>query len=270
MKKAIFRIFLFFVGLYVLVVYYVYASQEDFIFFPTKLSKNYKFEYSQKFEEVNLKTKDGLTINGLFFPAENSKGVIYFLHGNADNLSTWGTISELYLNLNYSVFLIDYRGFGKSQGHIESEQQLIDDAQLGYDFLKNRFAENQIIVMGYSIGTGIASALSSKNQPKRLILMAPYFSLTYEMETRFPIFPTFILKYNFENNKNIANTKCPITIFHGKEDQLLSYAKSLQLKQFLKKGDTFIALPNQGHNFINENPDFQAEIEKIFNREVYQ
>lgn len=265
MKKAIFRVLLFFIGLYVLVVYYVYASQEDFIFFPTKLSKTYQFNYNLNFEEVNLKAKDGVTINGLFFPTENSKGVIYFLHGNADNLSTWGNVSELYLNLNYSVFIIDYRGFGKSQGHIENEKQIIDDAQLGYNFLIKRFAENQIIVMGYSIGTGVASALTSRNQPKYLMLLAPYYSLKYEMETRFPILPTFILKYDFENYKNISKTKCPVYIFHGKNDQLLSYTKSLQLKQFLKKGDAFISLANQGHNFINDNPDFQKEIEKILN-----
>ena len=263
MKKAFFRIFLFFVGLYVLVVYYVYASQEDFIFFPTKLSKNYKFEYNQKFEEVNLKAKDGNTINGLFFPAENPKGVVYFLHGNADNLSSWGNVSELYLSLNYSVFLIDYRGFGKSQGHIESEKQIIDDAQLGYNFLKKRFAENQIIVMGYSIGTGVASALSSRNHPKSLMLLAPYYSLKYEMETRYSILPTFILKYNFENFKNIKKTKCSVYIFHGKEDHLLSYSKSLQLKKYFKKGDVFIPIPNQGHNFINDNPDFQEKISLI-------
>ena len=69
-----------------------------------------------------------------------------------------------------------------------------------------------------------------------------------EMETRFPILPTYILKYNFENYKNISKTKCPVYIFHGENDQLLSYSKSLELKKYFKKGDAFISLANQGHN----------------------
>ena len=73
----------------------MYFNQESFIFHPLKISKETKFTYTEKFKEINLKTNDGITINNLYFETENPKGVIYFLHGNAGNLSTWGNVASI-------------------------------------------------------------------------------------------------------------------------------------------------------------------------------
>ena len=97
--------------------------------------------------------------------------------------------------------MIDYRGYGKSQGHINSEQQFLEDVQLAYDFVKKRYPENKIIVLGYSIGTGAAANVTANNHPCLLILQAPYYSLTDMMRHKYSIIPTFILKYKFETDK---------------------------------------------------------------------
>lgn len=241
----------------------MYFNQESFIFHPLKINKETKYTYPNSFKEIDLKTSDGTTINNLYFETENPKGVVYFLHGNAGNLSTWGNVALLYLESGYNVFITDYRGFGKSDGTITDQTQLFSDAQLGYDFLKKDFKEDQIIVVGYSIGTGIASYLASTNNPKLLILQAPYYNLKTEMKSQFPFFPTFILKYPFENNLHLSKVKSPIFIFHGNNDYVITHENSLKLKAVLKEKDSVIILKNQDHIGINDNAEYKKLIKLL-------
>jgi uncharacterized protein len=128
---------------------------------------------------------------------------------------TWGEVAKTYTDLNYDVYMLDYRGYGKSEGMITNEELLYQDLQTVYDELKSKYDESKIVVLGYSIGTGLAAKIASVNNPKLLILQAPYYSLTDLMKHTFPIIPTFILKYKFETNKFLTDCKMPVIIFHG-------------------------------------------------------
>ncbi|MBA5630489.1 alpha/beta hydrolase [Moheibacter lacus] len=201
----------------------------------------------------------------IHFKAKNPKGVVYYLHGNSGNLSGWGDIADTYLALGYNVLILDYRGFGKSEGEIESEKQFYDDVALGYGFLKERFNEDEIIVIGYSVETSAASHLASTNSPKLLILQAPYYNLTEIADTRFPFVPKFMLKYKFENQKHIEKTKCPVYIFHGDDDQTIFYEDAVKLKDHLKDKDRYITLNGQGHVGMNENIEFKEKLRELLN-----
>jgi hypothetical protein len=241
--------------------------QEKLIFFPQKLNKNYQFSFDQKFEEINVRTIDGITLNGILFKADSSKGLIFYLHGNAGSLSSWGEVARTYTDLNYDIFMLDYRGYGKSEGSISGEGQLFQDMQTVYDELKNKYNEDSIIVLGYSLGAGLASKIASTNNPKLLILQAPYYSMTDMMRHTFPIIPTFILKYKLKTNEFIKNCKMPIVIFHGNQDEVIYYNSSLKLKELFKEKDTLITLNGQGHNGMSDNRDYILEIQKILTRE---
>src|SRR4051794_5022706 len=102
----------------------LFFIQEKLIFFPERLHKDYKFDFDQNFEELTIKGSDGVLLNGVLFKTSNPKGLIFYLHGNAGSLRTWGEIAETYTSLNYDLFMLDYRGFGKSAGYINSERQL--------------------------------------------------------------------------------------------------------------------------------------------------
>ncbi|HEX8675781.1 MAG TPA: alpha/beta fold hydrolase, partial [Segetibacter sp.] len=103
------------------------------IFFPEKLDKDFKFRFYHNFEEISVKTHDNISLNGLLFRADSSKGVIFYLHGNAGSLNSWGEVAPTYTGLKYDVFMLDYRGYGKSEGKIYSEKQLYQDTQIAYD-----------------------------------------------------------------------------------------------------------------------------------------
>lgn len=266
MKKSFVKVLKIIIALYFILCGFLYFFQEKLIFFPEKLDKNYQYNFLQNFEEINIKATDGKIINGLLFKAQKPKGVIFYLHGNAGNLSSWGDVAETYTHLNYDVFMIDYRSFGKSEGEITEQEQLFKDNQNAYNEVKKRYKEDKIIILGYSIGTGLAAQLASINHPKLLILQAPYYSLTDMMKKRFPFVPTFILKYKLATNDYLKNCKMPVIIFHGDQDEVIYYDSSIKLKEEFKKGDTLITLPKQGHNGITGNLVYQKELQKILSQ----
>jgi len=263
MKNIFLRILIVVLLLYIILCGLLYFSQEKLIFFPQKLAKNYQFEFKQKFKEMTINTTDHKKINGLLFKADTSNGLIFYLHGNAGCLSSWGEVAKTYTDLNYDVFIIDYRSYGKSEGEINGQNQLFQDNQTAYNEMKKKYPEDKIIVLGYSIGTGLASQLASTNKPKLLILQAPYYNLTDMMKQAYPFVPTFLLKYKFATNKYLKDCKTPVVIFHGNKDEVIYYGSSVKLKKEFKKQDTLITLNGQGHNGITNNKDYKIELKKI-------
>ena len=260
---SILKIFLFILILYILICGLIYLFQEKLIFFPEKLRKDYQFEFSGVFEEINIGMKDGILLNGILFRSDSSRGLIFYLHGNAGSLRGWGEIAEIYTNLDYDLFMPDYRGYGKSEGRIKNEEQFFYDMQSAYNHMKQFYPEDKIIVLGYSIGTGAATRLASTNQPSLLILQAPFYSLIDLKNRYFPFIPGFLLKYKFETHKYIQKCKMPIVIFHGDKDEIIYYGSSLKLKELIKEKDKLITLHGQYHNGISVNFQYLEELNKI-------
>ena len=249
--------------LYVLICGLLYFFQEKLIFFPEKLSKDYKFPFLASFEEISIKTADQVNLHALLFKVPQPNGVIFYLHGNAGALNSWGEVADIYNQLGYDVFLLDYRGYGKSQGQISSQKQFYQDAQVAYDVVKKRYKEEAIVVLGYSIGTGAATKIAAENHPRLLILQAPYYSLTDMMRQFYPIIPAFVLKYKFETYKYITACKMPVLLFHGDQDEVIYYGSSVRLKKLLKPEDMLITLQGQSHNGMSDNPDYLAALSKV-------
>jgi len=266
MKKLLLKIVSILLILFASICGLIFLFQEEMIFFPHKLEKNYQFNFAQQFEEINIKTHDQKILNGLLFKSDSSKGLVFYLHGNAGSLGTWGGVAKTYTDLHYDVFMLDYRGFGKSEGSIGSQEQLFSDVQTAYNEMLKVYHETKIIVLGYSIGTGLAAKLASTNQPRLLILLAPYYSLTDIMRHKYPILPTFILRYRFNTSQFIKACKMPIVIFHGNQDEVIYYGSSLKLKELLKKQDQLITLVGQGHNGMTTNVDYKLELSKVLGR----
>lgn len=257
------KILIILAAVYIIICVLLFFFQEKLIFFPEKLSRQYKFDFDQQFEEMNIQTKDGKLLHGLLFPSDSSKGLIFYLHGNSGSTASWGQVAKTYTGLHYDVFIIDYRGFGKSEGAITSQRQFYEDLQIAYDKMKTIYPEDRIVVLGYSVGTGPAAKIASVNNPRLLILQAPYYSMKDMMKQLYPVIPTFILKYKFETNEYIRNCKMPIAIIHGREDEVISHRSSIRLKEIMKKTDTLITLEGQSHNGITDNPEYQMGIQKV-------
>ncbi len=254
-----------FVVIYLIYVGYIYLNQAEMVFNATKLSADYKFDFKENFEELNIPSFDSKKINGLLFKTPNPKGLVFYLHGNAGMLDTWGNNSRIFTDLGYDFFILDYRGFGKSEGEIESENQVNKDIQIVYNELSKRYNSQEIIIIGYSIGTGLATYLASNQNCKALILQAPFYNFNEFSKNHVPYFPDFLKKFEFKTNENIVKIKSPIYIFHGNNDQLIPFENSLKLKKLLKPNDSLFELENQDHIGINQNLEFQEKLKLIFN-----
>ena len=228
-----------------------------------KLPKDYKFEFNQDFEELNIPSFDNKMLNGLLFKTQNPKGLVFYLHGNAGSLDTWGSVAKNYTNLGYDIFILDYRGFGKSEGKIKNQDQVYQDLTFAYNKLITKYDRNKVVIIGYSIGTGLATYLASIENPKKLILQAPYYNFIEFSSGRARFVPDFLKKFKFETDKYIVKVKSPIYIFHGNKDQIISYDNSIRLKKLLKPTDKVFILEDQDHLGMNENVDFQEKLKMI-------
>lgn len=242
---------------YVALCLFLYFFQEKFIFFPKKLPRDFRFSFREPFKELSIKTKTGHSVNGLLFTAENTKGLIFYLHGNAGAADTWGSVAKTYTDLQYDVFILDYPGYGKSEGSIKSELQLFQSVQAAYDTLQRNYTEKKMIVLGYSIGTGLAAKLAAENNPEMLILQAPYYNLSDIMRRAYPLIPTFLLRYKLKTNEYVRQCSMPVVIFHGDEDEVIYVGSSLKLKKEMKASDTLIILKKQGHNGMTDNTEYR-------------
>lgn len=231
----------------------LYFYQESLLFHPEKLEQNFVFDFENEFEERNITTQSGKTINTLLFQQENSKGVLFYLHGNAGSLRSVGDVSGDLLTLGYDVFLIDYPGFGKSTSSITDQEELFADMQYVYDDLKKIYTEKEIVVLGYSIGTGIGAYLTSQNNPAALVLHAPYYSMTDMMKRRYPLIPTSLLKYELATHQYLKETNVPVYIFHGIEDNVIPIESAMMLSEDLNV--PLYKLSNQGHARISSNKE---------------
>ena len=116
---------------------------------------------------------------------------------------------------------------------------------------------------GYSLGSGLAAKLASSNNPRALIMQAPYFSWTDLFKHRCPVIPTFLVKYKIETGKYIADCKMPILMFHGDKDPVIYYQSSLKLQKLTKPGDKLFILKGMGHGEMNRNLEYNEEMTRI-------
>lgn len=241
----------------------LYNNQESILFLPEKLEQLHAFDFQSEFEEISLKTHDGLKLHALHFKTEHPKGVIYFLHGNGGSLDRWGNAGEVYSQMNYDVFIPDYRGYGKSEGSYDNLNDLFADVQTGYDHLKGIYPEDKILVFGYSIGTGLAAKIAAENKPAKLVLHAPYFSMEDMMKCRFPFISSSLLKYSIRTSEYFEKSEAPVYIFHGTDDRVIPVSQTKKILNSSKKEIQFYEISGQGHNGMIVNQVYQNLIEKI-------
>ena len=250
--------------IYVLVILAIYVFQEKLIFQGSSLPDDFKFDIKVPFEEVYLSTPDSSRIHGVMLKSKAPKGVILYFHGNRNNITRWGNLAAYFTEYDYDVFLIDYRGYGKSTG-MRTEALLHDDALLAYHYLKEQYSESQIIIYGRSLGTGLACQLASKVKPKELILETPYHDFSEMLFERLMILPSKMLfRYKFRSIDFIDKITCPVYIFHGTSDNVvpIEYGRRLAQsgnKEFLK----FLTIENGQHNNLSEFSDYKNLMEEI-------
>jgi uncharacterized protein len=252
---------------YLLICAALYLLQERLIFYPEVLAPDFTFTFPGRFEQIALPS-DGAVISALYFKADHPKGVVLYFHGNAGSLRSWGSVAETFVQRGYDVLMPDYRGYGKSSGHIASEQMLHDDAALAYQYLLGNYPEEQIVIYGRSIGSGIATYLAKTHRPRMLILETPYFSLKEIVRQHYPFVPGALLKYPLRNDLWIGDVGCPVYLFHGTSDDLIPHGASERLATLVKTEHQLITIVGGGHNDLGNFEQYGHQLDRILRLQI--
>lgn len=240
--------------------------QESLIFNPKKLPPDYKFDFENEYEEVYIESKDGISLHGILCKSDSTKGLLFFLHGTGGNVTWYKESIPFYTSLDYDIFILDYRGYGKSEGKVVQEQDVYDDAISAYDYMKTRYNEDNIVIIGFSMGATPAAMIASKNHPKGLILEGGGFDMLEKGKKKLPFLPVSIIaRYRFLISEHIPKIKAPIKVFHGDQDKASDINNSLRLRPLLKPGDKIIILEGEGHYDFAQNKQYVSELADILN-----
>jgi alpha-beta hydrolase superfamily lysophospholipase len=227
----------------------LYTTQERLIFHGVPLAADYRFQFDQRFEEIRVPVP-GAMLDALHFTQEQPRGLVFFIHGNAGNLATWTTGIDFYRRVNYDLFIFDYRGYGKSTGRIESEDQLVADVRAAWDAIAPRYRDKPIVIYGRSLGTGLAARLAREVDPRLLVLVSPYTSLAAIGKREYPLVPEWLNRYPLRTDAVIGSIKCPILLVHGTDDLLIPITESERLKSLARAPTELLAIDGAGHHDI--------------------
>ncbi len=274
MKKIIYFTTTLALALFSFKVADVYTTQDKAIFRAETLPQDFAFDslYPYPFEEVFIRTDKDATIHGLHFHTQNPKGVVLYFHGRGWNLGSKkrGAHPDDFIARGYSVFVVDYRGFGKSVGPL-SEKALFKDADASYDYLRQYHDEDQITVYGMSFGTGLATHVAASHNPKQLILECPYYSMLDMAVYTTSYIPSFItsllLKYHLRTDNLIEKVSCPINIFHGTKDKLIPHHSATRLLKHVKDKTKarLISIEGGDHDHLPSHRDYVLQLDKLLN-----
>ncbi|MBC7885416.1 MAG: alpha/beta fold hydrolase [Saprospiraceae bacterium] len=239
---------------------------ENIIFRPIKLAPSHIFNFEKQFEEFNVQTEPDVNINFVRFKTANPKGAILYFHGNKDNLQRWGGIASELGDYGYDVFVIDYRGYGKSTG-TPSESGMLKDAKVIFEHLNKKYAYQNWIFYGRSLGSGVAAYLASIHAPYKLILETPYYSMEDLITYYYYPYRWHQNKICFPTNKYLAGNLFPVLILHGTDDRVIPNEQGKKL--FLSLGRErvkMIHIKHGNHHNLSDFSEYWFAIESFLSK----
>ncbi len=234
--------------IFTLLFVFLRALQRKSIFFPVKNVEITPEYFGLSFEEAHPETADNLRLNSWFIPSQVTPLTLLFFHGNGGNIShRLHKVSQLH-NLGVSVFLIDYRGYGRSQGR-PSVAGLYKDTKAALAFLirKKKIKPQQIVLYGESLGTALAVSLAAGNNLGGLILEGAFSCGRDMAKIVFPYLPACFIPNIFRSLKDITKVKQPKLFIHSKADEIVPIRLAKKLYQRAPEPKDFLELVG-GHN----------------------
>jgi len=224
--------------------------ENSFIYFPEKKFDELPRDYGLNAEEVSVLTKDSETLHAWFVKADPEESVLLFFHGNAGNISHRLEKIAPLVQRGISVFLLDYRGYGKSSGE-PSEEGLYYDGEASYQKLitEKNVDPSRLFLFGESIGGAVAVQIATQHRCAGVILEATLSSVKDMASTIMPLLPIhLVLKSRFDSLSKIATINTPLLFMHGTEDEIVPYTQGQKLFDAAIEPKEFYSIQGAHHN----------------------
>ncbi|NCF36097.1 MAG: alpha/beta hydrolase [Gammaproteobacteria bacterium] len=252
MKEIIF-IALVLLGVYLLLAAFLYVYQRRLIYYPVALDPSFVAERI-------VVDNQGTRLQGWVLNPGQRKAVIYF-GGNSEMIThRRGFFEDVFRD--YSVYLINYRGYGDSEGS-PSEAGLFSDALAIYDQLSPR--HQSISAYGRSLGSGVAVYLAARRPLEKLILLTPYDSVAAVAQKIYPMFPVrYLIKDRFDSTALAPAIEAPVLITSAEHDREIRLPHTLALKQsFTRAPLDYMMISGAAHNNIVDFPDYREAVRQF-------
>jgi uncharacterized protein len=225
---------------------------QTFIFFPESRLAATPADFGLPYEEVSFLAEDGTALHGWFVPGEEGAPAILFFHGNAGNISH--RIHNLRLfreRLGVSVFIFDYRGYGRSEGK-PSEEGTYADARGALAWLQEKGWEpERIIYFGRSLGAGVATQLALEAPPAGLVLETPFPSIAAMGRKHYPLLYAVLgrsVRSRYDTLEKIGEISAPLLVIQGSADSIVPPEMARQIFEAAGEPKRFHLIPGAGHN----------------------
>ena len=221
-------------------------------------------------KEILIATEDNIDLLSWLHMGNKNLPLLIYLHGNSFHIGDRAYRIQKYINKNWNVLLVSWRGFGGNKGN-PTENNLYKDGEavLKWVSKNTKFTNEQIVIYGESLGSGVAVELGIKYKFLSIVLEAPFTSISDIAKKRYKIYPTkLLIKDKFDNLSKISKLKSPLLVISGKKDEIVPHNHSIKLldKAKVKKKSVFI--DEAIHNNLY---DFDIEKDVIaFNLELWK
>lgn len=244
--------------------------EEKWIYFPTKYPNGDWQPAGIDFEEAWIHAQDGTKIHGWFFSHRRPERYVLYLHGNADYVANLAGLAQLYRDeLRADILVFDYRGYGRSEGS-PTESGLTLDGMAARKWLAHRskVAESEIILVGRSLGGGVATTMAVETTPKALILQNTFSSLPDVAAYLYPWLPVRFMRNRFDSASKIGHCESPVFQSHGTDDEIVPFELATRLYEKIAAPKEFFPMQGGTHN-DPDPPQYFIRLRNFLQRQLH-
>lgn len=229
-------------------VIYAGGVEQGFLYFPERSLLAAPDSIGLSFADQFFQAPSGRKLHGWFIPHSQPKARLLFFHGNAGNISHRLEKLKILHDLELAVFIIDYAGYGKSEGK-PNEQNLYEDGLAAYQHAVEvlRIAPDELFLYGESLGSAVAIELALRQKIAGLVLEGAFTSLKDLARNHMP-FLSALAKDQYKNLEKIANVAAPVLFIHAKQDEICPFKMAEQLFEKAPETKQAVWLEEGGHN----------------------
>ena len=224
--------------------------EKHLIYFPMRAHDVTPAGLGLAYEELALRTEDGVRLHGWFLPVKGSRWSVLVCHGNAGNVShRLDRALLMQSRLKLDVLLFDYRGYGASEGSPD-EEGTYSDARAAYLWLVARgVGPERVLLFGESLGSAVALQLAVEVEARALVLESPFASIPEMARAVYPFLPLWpFVRTRYDNVAKVGRLRMPLLVLHGRRDEVVPFAQGRRVFDAAPEPKQFFAIPGAGHN----------------------
>lgn len=239
------------VVLYLLAALFMYVNQRNYQYFPSHQGLNAAAAGLAGTADLRLETEDGETLQAWYAAARPGRPTILYLHGNGGEIAGRNERFAAYQAQGFGVLFVSYRGYGASTGS-PSEPGLVNDGRSAYDWLiAQGVAPEAIMLVGESLGSGVAVQLAAERPVGAVALEAPYFSAADIAASIYWWLPVrLLMKDKFDSFAYIGKVQAPLLIIHGEQDDIIPLSEGQRLFASANEPKQLVVIPGGTHGSI--------------------